>query len=212
MKKAFVARGVVAIAVISLNLLFNPLVAKGEKQHDHHHGHGNEWHAIKEGVCVVRPTQGNRARGIVRFSQVNGETKVTANIIGLSPNGKHAIHVHQYGDCTSPDGKSAGGHYDPEGRHTHALPGNPNRHAGDLGNLQADADGRARFHLVVNNLSIAGTKNPVLGRAIIIHAKEDDGGEPTGNAGPRIACGVIGVAKPSVKKTHATTAPTTQPK
>ncbi|MCP5412982.1 MAG: superoxide dismutase family protein, partial [Alphaproteobacteria bacterium] len=69
------------------------------------------------------------------------------------------------------------------------------RHAGDLGNLTADATGKATYEIVVDNISIAGPHNPILGRGVIIHAKPDDGGQPVGNAGGRIACGVIGVAK-----------------
>ena len=98
------------------------------------------------------------------------------------------------GDDTVNDGASAGGHYNPEG-HEHALPEKAMRHAGDLGNLTADAMGKARLELTVDNISVAGPKNPILGRGVIIHEKVDDGGQPTGNAGGRIACGVIGVVK-----------------
>jgi Cu-Zn family superoxide dismutase len=90
---------------------------------------------------------------------------------------------------------SAGGHYNPE-NHPHALPDSSNRHAGDLGNLQADDQGKAHYEITVDNISVAGTKNPIIGRGVIVHAKPDDGGQPVGNAGGRIACGVIGVANP----------------
>ena len=70
------------------------------------------------------------------------------------------------------------------------------RHAGDLGNLQADNDGKVRYEISVKNITIAGTKNPIIGRGVIVHAKPDDGGQPVGNAGARIACGVIGVGNP----------------
>ena len=76
----------------------------------------------------------------------------------------------------------------------HYLPETEQRHAGDLGNLTADNDGKAHYELTVKNISVAGTKNPVIGRGVIVHAKVDDGGQPVGNAGGRIACGVIGVA------------------
>jgi len=90
---------------------------------------------------------------------------------------------------------SAGGHYNPEG-HQHGLPDSENRHAGDLGNVQADSEGKAHYEITVSNISIQGPRNPILGRAVIVHAKPDDGGQPVGNAGARIACGVIGVANP----------------
>ena len=146
-----------------------------------------------QAVCVMQPTEGNKCSGVIRFTQDGGKLKVVADIEGLTPNAKHAIHVHEFGDCTSKDGMSAGGHYNPEG-HEHGLPEKSERHAGDLGNLQADNDGKAHYELTVDNASLAG-KNALLGRAVIIHAKSDDGGQPVGNAGARIACGVIGVAK-----------------
>src|SRR5882672_80932 len=143
---------------------------------------------IKQAIAVLHPTQGNKAHGTVRFTQDGNSVKVVADVEGLNPNQKHAIHVHEFGDCSSPDGMSTGGHYNPE-THAHGLPDNPMRHAGDLGNLEADASGKAHMELTVNNITVAGTKDPVLGRAVIVPAKVDDGGQPVGNAGGRIACG-----------------------
>ena len=157
------------------------------------HAHGHAWATIQEAVCVIMPTAGNNAQGTVRFINQAVGVKIVADISGLSPNGTHAIHVHTYGDCTSSDGKSAGGHYNPAGV-AHALPASDVRHAGDLGNLKADTQGHAHYELTVDNLSILRFHNPVLGRAVIIHAKADDGGQPTGNAGARIGHGVIGIA------------------
>jgi Cu-Zn family superoxide dismutase len=119
--------------------------------------------------------------------------KVIADLEGLAAGQKHAFHIHQYGDCTASDGMSAGGHYNPEG-HQHGLPDSEKRHAGDLGNIQADSEGKAHYEITASNISIQGQKNPILGRGVIVHAKPDDGGQPVGNAGARIACGVIGVA------------------
>ena len=150
----------------------------------------------EEAVCVVQPTKGNKTAGVVRFKDVgDGRVAVEAKITGLTPNRKHAIHIHEYGDTTDLSGKSAGGHYNP-GRKPHGLPPDANRHAGDLGNLEADGDGNATLKITVDNISIAGEKNPIIGRAIVIHAKVDDGGQPTGNAGARQGFGVIGIAKP----------------
>ncbi|MEW6279664.1 MAG: superoxide dismutase family protein [Candidatus Eremiobacterota bacterium] len=148
-------------------------------------------------VAVVHPTAGNRAEGTVWFVQVDDRVKVTADIQGLAPNGTHGFHIHEWGDCSKPDATSAGSHYNPEG-HAHAGPDTEARHAGDLGNLHADENGRAHLELTLDNVSIHGGKNPILGRSVIIHAGADDlKSQPTGNAGDRIGCGVIGLAKPS---------------
>ena len=154
---------------------------------------------IKQAIAVLSATQGNKVQGTVRFTEQGNSVKVVAHVEGLSPGQKHAIHVHEFGDCSSADANSAGSHYNPE-KHEHGLPDKSQRHAGDLGNLQADTSGKAHLELTVNNISIAGNKNPVLGRSVIVHAKPDDGGQPVGNAGARIACGVIGAANTGEKK------------
>lgn len=146
-------------------------------------------------VCVVVPTEDSECQGLVMFQEDDGKVKVTATVSGLTPNQKHAIHIHEFGDITDLSGKSAGGHFNP-GMTPHGLPPAKDRHAGDLGNLQADAKGKATYELTVDNISIAD-KDAILGRAIVIHALPDDGGQPTGNAGARIGFGVIGIAKPA---------------
>jgi Cu-Zn family superoxide dismutase len=142
-------------------------------------------------VAMIEPTKGNTARGTVRFEQRGNKVRVIADITGLKPNQKHAIHVHEGTECGE-DGAKAGGHYNPE-KHEHGLPTAPadKRHAGDLGNLEADGSGKAHLELTVDNITISGQKNPVLGHAIIIHERPDDGGQPVGNAGGRIGCGII---------------------
>ena len=161
--------------------------------HARHRAHKSMFSAITEGVAVMSPTDGNKAKGTVRFTQTADGVKVVADIEGLSAGAKHAIHIHQFGDNTGGNGKTAGGHYNPE-KHDHALPAKEMRHAGDLGNLTADENGKAHYEVTVSNVSIAGVKNPIIGRGVIIHAKVDDGGQPTGNAGARISQGVIGIA------------------
>jgi len=139
----------------------------------------------------ISPTQGNTCKGTVRFeAQKDGSVKVTADLSGLDANTVHGIHVHETGDCSAPDAMSAGGHYNPTAQ-PHALPPTPERHAGDLGNLTSDADGKAHYEITVTNISLSSTGDSVLGRAVIVHAKPDDGGQPTGNAGARVGCGVI---------------------
>ncbi|MDX1681501.1 MAG: superoxide dismutase family protein [Phycisphaeraceae bacterium] len=151
---------------------------------------------VTEAVAVLHPTKGNKAHGVVRFHQTPEGVKVVADIHGLEPNSKHGFHIHAWGDCTAADGTSAGGHYNPEG-HAHGRPHDHHRHAGDLGNVTAGSNGSAHYELLAENISLVGMKNPILGRGVILHAHADDGGQPTGNAGPRIACGVIGIANPN---------------
>jgi len=146
-------------------------------------------------VAVMLPTQGNTVGGKVRFTDVEGGVRIVADITGLTPNGKHAIHIHEFGDVSAEDGSAAGGHYNPGG-HPHGGPESEHRHAGDLGNLTADAAGNAHYELVVKGLGLCCGATPVIGRSVIIHAKEDDlTSQPSGNAGPRIAQGVIGATK-----------------
>lgn len=150
--------------------------------------------SLRLGVAVLSPTANHVARGIVQFEQLGSAVHVIADVEGLTPGQKHAMHIHQYGDLSSADGMAAGGHYNPDG-HPHGLPGAPKHHAGDLGNLEADASGKAHLEITLENLGFASGKNPIIGRSVIVHAKMDDGGQPVGNAGGRIAQGVIGVAK-----------------
>jgi Cu-Zn family superoxide dismutase len=193
MKRFSLSLGLLTVAALVTSPVRNLAAA------DHDKAHTEAWTSVKQAVAVLHPTAGNQAKGTVRFTQSGDDVKVVADVEGLMPGQKHAIHIHQFGDCSSADGMSAGGHYNPEG-HSHGLPDVEMRHAGDLGNLQADAQGKAHHELTVKNISIAGMKNPIIGRGVIVHAKVDDGGQPVGNAGARIACGVIGVANSGDKK------------
>jgi len=167
---------------------------KKDAAHDHDHDHKNPFAGVTHAVVVLAPTDGNKAAGWLKFAEKDGKVTITGEVTGLTANQKHAYHVHEFGDVSSKDGMATGGHYNPEG-HDHGLPDKAMRHAGDFGNLQADGDGKATVNFTVVNITVAGEKNPIVGRSIIVHAKEDDGGQPTGNAGGRIAQGVIGVAK-----------------
>ncbi len=162
----------------------------------HQRGHeGLRPEKLTRAIAVLSPTTGNVTSGMVTFVQERSEVVVTVHVTGLQPNSVHAWHIHEYGDISGLDGETTGGHYNPEG-HPHALPSDPDRHAGDLGNLTADASGQAHKVVRVRNITIGSKRNPIIGRGVIIHAKADDGGQPTGNAGSRIAQGVIGIAKP----------------
>jgi Cu-Zn family superoxide dismutase len=154
---------------------------------------GNAWNGVKRAVAVVHPTAGHQARGVIHFVETGGKVRVTADLEGLEPNQKHGFHIHEFGDCSSHDALSAGEHYNPEG-HPHALPPVTPRHAGDLGNVQADASGKAQVDLTTDTITVAGARNPIIGRAIIVHGRSDTGAQPSGAAGPRVGCGVIGVS------------------
>jgi len=146
-----------------------------------------------KGIAVLSPTRGSLVKGIVMFEAVKGGTKVTAHISGLTP-GKHGFHVHEYGDCSSDDGMGAGGHFNP-GQMPHSMPMSEKRHVGDMGNLDADKDGNAHLEYVDFMIALSGASS-ILGRGVIVHEKEDDlKTQPTGNAGGRLACGVVGLAK-----------------
>ena len=147
---------------------------------------------IERAIAIITPTEGSSVKGMADFKQSGDEVEIVVRLEGLPPNSVHGWHIHEFGDLSDPKGKATGGHYNPEG-HDHALPNKTRRHAGDLGNLTTDDQGNANQEITVKNISINGSKNPILGRGVIIHAEEDDGGQPTGNAGDRIAQGVIGV-------------------
>lgn len=149
-------------------------------------------------IAMVHPVGDSDVRGTVVFEKVAEGVKVTAEVGGLKPNSKHGFHIHEFGDLGADDATSAGGHFNPEG-HDHALPDKDVRHAGDLGNLEANAEGVAKFEITVDNITLGAGNHGILGRAVIIHAKEDDGGQPTGNAGDRIGAGVIGISKDAMK-------------
>lgn len=148
----------------------------------------------QKAVAVIQQGNGSNVKGTVLFEQDKTNVIVTVSVSGLNSSSFHGFHIHQFGDISSLDGKSAGGHYNPEG-HPHALPPEKKRHAGSFGNLISDPNGKVDTTFIDDTFSISGDFNPVIGRAVVIHAKRDDGGQPTGNAGARIGFGVIGIAK-----------------
>jgi Cu-Zn family superoxide dismutase len=153
---------------------------------------------VTEAVALIRPTEGNEVRGAVRFTQqTDGTVRIVADVEGLEPDSVHGLHIHEFGDLRAADATSAGGHYAPAG-HPHAGPTAPKHHAGDFGNLAADGDGAARKEMTVDFVSlVCPMHNPILGRAVVIHAGEDDlHTQPTGAAGARIGVGVIAIANP----------------
>jgi len=145
-------------------------------------------------IAVLHPTSGNNVTGIVTFTGSGNEVKVVADVTGLTP-GKHGFHVHEFGDCSSPDASSAGGHFNPTHKQ-HGAPDAVERHNGDLGNVVADSSGKAHLEWTDKVMKLSGPDS-IIGRSMIVHVQEDDlKTQPTGNSGGRVACGVIGVAKP----------------
>jgi Cu-Zn family superoxide dismutase len=148
---------------------------------------------VTRAICLLYPTQGSETTGTVTFAKKPDGILVKADVKGLSP-GKHGFHIHEFGDCSKLDGKSAGGHFNPTAKN-HGGPESEVRHVGDLGNLIAGDNGTAQYEWTDKLISFSG-QNSILGKAIIVHSEEDDlTSQPTGNAGARLACGVIGLAK-----------------
>jgi Cu-Zn family superoxide dismutase len=140
-------------------------------------------------VAALSPTKGNHVSGSVNFTQRGQTVVVEAKVTGLTP-GLHGFHVHEKGNCTAADGSSAGAHFNPGGA-PHGGLAAP-RHGGDLGNLTADANGVAQYKAEVTGISLGTGEDSIIGRAVIVHEKPDDlRTQPSGNAGARLACGLI---------------------
>ena len=152
------------------------------------------------GVCIMNPDGGSNVSGLVKLVHTEGQKcKITAEIKGLAP-GQHGFHIHQFGNLTE-GCKTAGPHFNPTGK-THGGPTDEMRHFGDLGNVVAGEDGVAKYELEDHLVSLHGA-NTVYGRSFVVHAGIDDLGKgghelssTTGNAGGRLACGVIGISGP----------------
>jgi Cu-Zn family superoxide dismutase len=149
--------------------------------------------SVMKAIAVVYGANNSQVHGVVTFEKTDNGVKIVADVTGLTP-GKHGFHIHEFGDCSSGDYTSAGPHFMVPGE-SHGAPTEPNSHKGDLGNLEADANGHAHLELVDSSISLSGS-NSILGRSVIVHEKEDDlKTQPTGNSGTRIACGTIGITK-----------------
>lgn len=148
----------------------------------------------KQAYAILKPTEGNEVTGEVTFIGLEQGVRVVATIEGLTP-GSHGFHIHEYGDCSAPDASSAGGHYNPTNS-IHAGPEDQPRHIGDLGNVNANKKGVATYDYVDFVLKLEGDQS-IIGKSVIVHENKDNFvSQPTGNAGPRLACGVIKEGKP----------------
>lgn len=150
----------------------------------------------------LEPTTGNTALGTVSFHEQGSSVRVTATVSGLKPNTEHGFHVHEKGDCSSGDGESAGGHFNPDGM-PHGPQAGPH-HAGDMPSLKANELGVAEAEFTLTGVTVAPGSHSLTNRGLIVHAKPDDfTTQPTGDAGSRIACGVIAVAESHAQRERA---------
>jgi Cu-Zn family superoxide dismutase len=142
-------------------------------------------------TASLQPTTGNAASGTVKFVQSGDRVTVSGEVRGLKPNAEHGFHIHEKGDCSSGDGMSAGGHFNPDAK-PHGQHGQAAHHAGDLPSLKANASGVASFNFQSNTIRVGSGATDVVGKGLIVHRDPDDyQTQPTGNAGPRLACAVI---------------------
>ena len=142
-------------------------------------------------TAQLQPTKGNKTFGEADFEQVGDKVRVVVFVQGLKAGQDHGLHIHEVGDCSSGDGMSTKGHFNPYGK-PHGHPGGAERHAGDLPALKANQEGRANIQVDLDIITLTPGPANVVGRGLIVHADPDDyKTQPTGNAGARIACGVI---------------------
>ena len=149
------------------------------------------WSGGPKATASLEPTKGSTVRGTANFEQRGDKVRVTANISGLRPNGEYGFHIHEAGDCSSGDGMSAKGHFNPYGK-PHGAHGSAERHAGDMPSLKSDANGNASLTADLDVITVNPGPASIVGRGLIVHVQPDDfKTQPTGNAGARSACAVI---------------------
>ena len=177
------------VVLISLSL-----IGCAQNQQNKQANNQQKMEGPQKAVALVHPTEGNEVSGHVIFEKTASGVQVTAELSGLDE-GNHGFHIHKYGDCTAANGTSAGGHYNPTGD-PHAGSNAEERHMGDMGNIVADENGKATIDYVDDTIKMGGP-NHILGRGVVLHGGTDDlESQPSGAAGPRVGCGVIGIANP----------------
>jgi len=141
-------------------------------------------------MATLDARSGSNVTGQAAFWEGPDGVKVVVHVENAPP-GLHGLHIHEKGDCSDGEAKSAGGHFNPTGA-DHAGPMDERHHAGDLGNIEVKADGTGDLSITTKMLTVKEGPNSVVGRSVIFHEKADDlKTQPTGNAGGRLACGVI---------------------
>ena len=144
---------------------------------------------------ITGTADGSKVAGTLKFTEDGKGLTVAGDVSGLTP-GLHGFHIHEFGEC-SDNGMAAGGHYNPKGNaHGNVLKdGQAHAHAGDMGNIEADSQGVAHINVTIPDLTLSGGKLNAAGRAVVVHEKADDFGQPVGNAGGRVGCGTIVLTK-----------------
>jgi Cu-Zn family superoxide dismutase len=153
--------------------------------------------AAPEAVAKIAPTQGNTVTGSLALAASPEGVRISGAIQGLKPDAEFGFHIHEKGDCSAPDGSSAGAHFNP----TQAQHGNPasgSHHAGDMVNIRSNGEGVAQVDTTAAGTALHGDPNSdVMGKAIVVHESPDDyTTQPSGNSGKRVACGVISAPSP----------------
>src|SRR5690606_21443831 len=150
----------------------------------------------KAASATLAATEGNQVSGLLMFSVVDGVVHATGEVRGLAADSEHGFHLHEHGDCSAPDATSAGGHFNPA-TSDHGRVGHGDHHGGDSDNLKADANGVAVVDARFEGVTLGdGAATDIVGKGVIVHAAADDyTTQPTGNAGARLACGVIQAAQ-----------------
>lgn len=168
-------------------------MTRAQNESAHRHDHASETGPVTRAVAVLVTMGDSGVTGSLMFESEHGGVRVRGSIRGLTP-GKHGFHVHEFGDTTDQrEGMSAGDHFAPGGTQ-HGRPTDSHRHVGDLGNVTAGADGGASVDMFDRMLRLDG-EHSIIGRSIVVHRDEDRFTQPSGDSGPRVAIGVIGIAK-----------------
>lgn len=150
----------------------------------------------QQAEAVLASASGSRVSGKLTLAPMGDGVHISGEVGGLVPNGQFGFHVHEKGDCSAVDATSAGGHFNPA-THAHGRAGEPVHHAGDMDNIVSDTGGVAKVNVHLRGVTLGGgAANDIAGRAVIVHADPDDyHSQPTGNAGARVACGVVKVTR-----------------
>lgn len=153
-------------------------------------------YAAQAASVKLEAKSNSKTKGQLEIVQKGKEVLIKGEISGLGPNTVHGFHVHENGDCSAKDGSSAGGHFNPMDMN-HGGPEMDKHHVGDLGNIRANKKGKALIDKKYKFLTLEEAKKAsILNKAIIVHSKADDlESQPSGDAGKRIACGIIKESK-----------------
>lgn len=151
---------------------------------------------VQQAEAALASASGSLVSGRVVLVPALQGIRITGTVGGLRPGGVAGFHVHERGDCSAADASSAGAHFNPSGA-PHGRAGSNAHHAGDMDNLRADAEGVAHLDMIVSGITLGdAAPTDVIGKALIVHADADDyRSQPSGNAGARLACGVIRVTQ-----------------